>query len=514
MRNALFLIVLLLSMRISTCVLAQITPKEESTITYRLIGFSFPPEKDTKSYKIQIAWGCYYNEDSFKKNIILKLPATGTKVIGEVPYFGRQYTWRVVSNAGKVSGELHHFNVIMNPSVDTGVTRLRIIKNAEKYKDAFVFLDNSRALYDMKGNAVWCMPDIGITITENTQVRDMKLTSHGTITFLLSEAGNAQAYEMDYDGHILWKAPNDGKVSKDSTEHYHHELTRLANGHYMVLGTEYAMTKFPMQLENGRGDSVIKMKLPFGTIIEYDEKGNVVWNWNSSKYFASTDIYYFRDQSRGRPEPDIHDNAFFFDEKNQVIYVSYKRISRVLKIKYPEGEVVGSYGEKFEPFKMPQGNGWFCEQHSCSVSSDGYLCLFNNNECNPGRPPTVIMLEEDPGGQNELRKVWEYELGKEMRNSNSIESGLQPRLATVGGNIIELADKSFFVSTCNTYGNLFIVDRSKNELWNAIPEQWDQRIGKWLVLPQYRASIITKRELLDALIWHDEKSRNRKDIFE
>ncbi len=30
-----------------------------------------------------------------------------------------------------------------------------------------------------------------------------------------------------------------GAVSGDTEEHFHHEFTRLHNGHYMVLGNEY-----------------------------------------------------------------------------------------------------------------------------------------------------------------------------------------------------------------------------------------------------------------------------------
>jgi len=205
---------------------AQILPKEGSELHYRLIGFSFRQGPAGCKYKVEVAVGNYNNEDSFKKNIIVSFTSYSNKLIGEVPSFGKQYTWRAVftnTHLDKTENKLFHFSTKIVPDVDTNVTRLRITKNAEKYKDWYIFSDGARTLYDMNGQPVWFMPDMkGLKMTP----RDIKLTPQGTITFLLENIG---AYEINYNGDILWKAPDNGSVSGEHTEHYHHEFTRLSS---------------------------------------------------------------------------------------------------------------------------------------------------------------------------------------------------------------------------------------------------------------------------------------------
>ena len=140
---------------------AQLFPKEGSKLNYRLIGFSFPAENKISKYKIELASGMHNTEDSFAKNIIKSLDCETNKLVAEVPSFGMEYTWRVVNkNNTENNSRLHHFSTGIIPEADTHITRLRIAKNADKYEDAYVFLDGNKALYDMNGNPVWYLPEI------------------------------------------------------------------------------------------------------------------------------------------------------------------------------------------------------------------------------------------------------------------------------------------------------------------------------------------------------------------
>ena len=213
-------------------------PKEGASLNYRLIGFLFPFKEKTNKYKLEIANGNYHSEDLFRKNIIKTISCEEDKIITEVPFFGKQYTWRVVytaKNSKTIKSALHHFSTMKNPVLDTAL-RLRVLLPAKAYQDAFVFLDNYKAMYDMKGNLVWFFPD---KADNGVWFRDLKLSSFGTITFIYKQ----QIYEVNYSGDTLWKGPNNGKTSGDSIANYHHEFTRLSSGHYMVLGEERMLWK-------------------------------------------------------------------------------------------------------------------------------------------------------------------------------------------------------------------------------------------------------------------------------
>jgi len=499
---------------------AQILPKENSILNYRLIGFSFPAMPQTGEYKIEIATGHYNTEDSFKENIILSSEIKTNKQIEEVPSFDIAYTWRVVyKNAqSTIKSELHHFSTAIIPEVDTNKFRFRIINKAKKYKDAYVFLDGSKALYDMKGFPVWYLP--GIKSGTSPYLFDLKLSPQGTITFI----NNSEAFEVNYNGDVLWKAPDNGVVSGDSTEHYNHDFTRLDNGHYMVLGTESKLwhPELPSSKNNsslpeadkqtGSDTTNTSQKTAFGTIIEYDQNGNIVWSWKSSSYFTGADLEYYRKivnlgkmgNVKGNNNPgDFHENAFYFDEKEQAIYISFKAINRVVKIKYPDGYVMNSYGNVNKQAIPVSVNNFFCGQHSCRSSEKGYLYLFDNNTCNPGTPPEIVMMQQPVSDNESLKTIWEYKCTIEQFPDNVPANYKFP----TGGNVLELPDQSMFACMSGFYTKVFIVSLDKEVLWAALPEKWNPENNKWESFSQYRASIITSRQQLEQLIWNAEEKK-------
>lgn len=505
---------------------AQIRPIEGSRLNYRIVGFKVPLVAHASKYKIEIASGKYYSEDSFKNNIILKRAMDKNKIIAEVPAFGASYSWRFSYEVNGIISHtpIYHFTTTYVHDVDTTITRFRIMQPATKYSDDYVFLDRSRALYDMNGRPVWYLPKLTeISDIMDNWVSDLKITSQNTITYIIRPAGRAntsnfQAYEVDYEGNTLWKGPDDGKVSGDSLEHYHHEFTRLSNGHYMVLGSEFNW-RFPSPKDSAFfRDTVSKIKefngIEFGTVIEYDEKGNVVWCWKSSKYFLEEDPTFIKPIKRYylgglvhapfvnntiRPDiqdlqKDVHENAFFFDEKNQVLYVSFKNVSKIIKLKYPEGTVLNTFGPVQRKNGDENGKGLFCHQHGCRISKEGYLYMFNNNLCDT-TPAKVVMFQEPADGSNALKKMWEYQC--------TVEDGY-PRQFLSGGNALELPGGEMFISMGGNYSKVLIVSMDKKILWSALPERWNSRKKKWENIHESRSSIIS-REQLEDLIWNSEK---------
>ncbi|MCW3122325.1 MAG: hypothetical protein JWQ38_1817 [Flavipsychrobacter sp.] len=483
---------------------AQVLPKEGSALNYRLIGFSPFSDKVPASYKIEIASGEQNTEHDFHKNIIKTITCKTNKVIAEVPSFGQAYTWRTVISQKSIvkHGVFHHFTTVAVP--DPGATRVSVtVPAASQYKNAYVLLDANKAMYDMAGNMVWHLPNDKMTATTSI---DLKTTPFGTITFIMGH----DAYEIDYNGTQLWKGPNNGKVNGENEELYHHEFTRLSNGNYMVLGNESLYGKLSQVSDTGLyllqvkkhkdSDDSGYLRLNFGTIIEYNKKGDVVWSWKSSDYFKSSDLskFQFKDGIDKMGLMDMHENAFSFDEQQKAIYVSFKNISRIVKIRYPDGVVLTEFGEKYMSGVALKGNGLFSAQHACKHSAIGCLFLFNNNGSNKGGLPKLKIFKEPEQITEKLKKIWEYDYIPDM--------GVEAVPALSGGNIIELPDSSLFVSIGGVYGKLFIVNKNKKTLWSATAEQYNTGENKWLPLQQYRASIIYDRKQLEKLVWGDEKS--------
>ena len=498
---------------------AQIYPKENSKLNYRLIGFSYPPLPEVSNYTIQIAEGNYNTDDSFEKNIINTINTQKNKVIIEVPSFGKEYTWRSITGtttSAKKHTQLHHFSTTMSPAVDTNLTRLRILEKAEKYKDAYVFIDGTNVMYDMQGNPIWYMPDIEIADQGIIHSRDLKLTPQGTITLLTQQ----NIYEIDYNGKILWKGPGKDEITNsDTINFYHHEFTRLDNGHYMVLEDEHLQWPF----SQAKNTDSIKKITPFTSIVEYDEHAKIVWSWKSSRYFkkfsSKTLESYFYNPKDLENGPDVHGNAFYFDQKTKSIYVSFKNLSSVIKVKYPEGEVENVYGILARHDQSETINDFFCGQHSCKISQDGYLYLFNNNTCHPGDLPTVIIMKLPTTQNGDLEKIWEYTLSPDeivLEKQTSVQSTIKKPIQqkaqqdfsskyAVGGNVIELPDGSIFTNISGKSSKIYIIGRNKEILWRAVSEKYYIGNKNWSATDIYRASIITDHKDLERLIWNSEK---------
>ncbi len=479
------------------CLSAQMWPKEGSRLNYRIIGFTFPRESGVSKYKIEIAAGRFFSADSFKRKITVTAESREPKMIAEVPDFGADYTWRIVygSKQVKESG-LYHFSTMTTPTVDTSKLRLRVMQSATQFKDAYVIVDRGGVMYDMNGRAVWFIPDPEGGAVGNAG--DVKFTKDGTVTFIYG-----YSVEMDYNGKILWKTPKKGTVRNDSLrgEIYHHEFYKMSNGHFLALALEMMYCKTITEHDSSYiiytvDDNVAGQNgyLPakFGCLIEYDEKGNVVWIWRSLDYLLKSDFVYYN-PADANMKYDAHDNAFFFDEKNKAIYVGFKNIARIIKIEYPGGGVVREYGEKFKPGVREMGKGLFCGQHNISRTEEGYLCVFNNNTCNAGAAPTLVMLQEPVAEKDTIRKVWEYVCGAP---SNFTSNYYQ------GGNAVPLPGGYVFANMGSKYSKLLIVSRDKKVVWSALPERFVETDGKWMTNYEYRSNIIS-REDLEHFIWAD-----------
>ena len=183
-----------------------------------------------------------------------------------------------------------------------------------------------------------------------------------------------------------------------------------------------------------------------------------------------------------------------------------KEISRILKVKYPEGTVLSTYGTLYKPGLTNFSNDLFCGQHSCRISDDGYIYLYNNNSCQENGIPRVLVLKEPADGNGPLEKVWEYQCtfddiaGLEIAKSFNFRDG---------GDVVELPGHSFFVCMPGFVTKLFIVNRDKEIVWSSVIEQFNPTAKKWEAMRTYRANMITTRKDLERLIWNSEESPSK-----
>lgn len=473
--------------------ISQIFPKEGSKLNYVLTKFSVPGEAGVKQYEFRIAKGTQMNEKEFNSNIIFTLKDTSNRTVVKLPEYGSSYTWQVGYKKGKKSynSKLYHFSTDTSSIVDTQKYRIRVLSNNYTDSTLLFFLDYAKALYDVNGMPVWFLPDVDSVVSKNIQIRDLKMTEDSTITFLSNDA----AYEIDYKGNVLWRKEGSEilkehgiKIGRDNRslirEQCHHEFTKLRNGNYMLMSGENVLLKMPY------ADSVMAMtygtvktndgyyrNTEFGILAEYDAEGKLVWEWKASEYFADKVLFTPESEKSGLYYGTTHMNAFHFNEEDSVIYIGFRDVSSIVKIKYPEGNQLAHYGD------FSNSGNLFAVQHSCALNKAGNLYVFNNNAQSEsqeeGEASSIVIFREI--GIGKLRKLWEFncDIDKET-----------PAIGLRGGNVVEL-DNGDMICCMGTSPRLFIVGKGKEVLFNAISEQWNAQEKKWVAFPQYRVNPVS-----------------------
>jgi hypothetical protein len=462
---------------------AQSLPIEGDTLNYRLIGFSVPADEQASKYILEIADGFYNNKVDFSKHIILTRSSNDNKQIAIVPEWGKAYTWRIskANNKEKIKsyGALQHFVTGTRYIADTSLYKLHVANADKHHKDLYVFLDYSKAMYDTKGNVLWYLPDIPGLVDKHSNIRDLKPTGNGTLSFIYSRG----IYEIDYRGNIVWQKQNNPVSKEDMIETYHHDFTKLNNGHYMVCGNEL----LTMQLDadtselNGLHIPMMRMingkavrRLSLGTIAELDETGKHVWEWKCSEHMMD-DTSFLHKIPRSPNELNPHMNSFYFDQKNNFIYISFKNPHTIVKISYPSGKVVAKYdGSAYTP-------SLFLGQHAVRLNRDGDMILFNNNHKafnskNSEHTSYLGVYKEMPEGK--LKKLWDF--------SCNIDTLTDPSCGA-GGSMVELGD-GCYMGCVGSAGRVFIASKDKTLIWNAVMMVNDN--GIWKTQEEYRASFI------------------------
>lgn len=469
-KPAALLLAMLLSIMAQTPRLnAQSFPAPADSLSYRLVGFEVPYDSSMDQYTLEV-WETRPHRRRDLKNPSIQETTHHPQWIVTLPQFGKTYYWRVKfkPKKGRTSySNLDSFYVHAFPKGGLPETRVQVLHRDERLKDLYVFFDNHRALYDLDGRPVWHLPLIaGITDSLGGDIRDLKITPQGTISFLTDR----NAYEITYRGALRWVAPLEAPENAQIYRHYHHEFERRADGGYRILGNE--LTPMP-DLSNPDQTR----EATCSTIMEYDEDGDRTWSWNSC-------------EALGKDDPATHFNAFYFHPEDSSYYASFRNTNTVIKIAYPEGKILKTYtGAQHQPRAFDL-DGLFYYQHYCRISSDGYLMLFNNNfkpflsgqERRAHSIPSVVLLEETGDEQRPLKKVWE------MRTD--LDDLVDP-ISSGGGSFMELRGQRYLICT-GTPGRNIIVNRKKEVLWNVLTQK---KTTEWVPFPGYRASAIYSDEL-------------------
>ncbi|MEO6167994.1 MAG: aryl-sulfate sulfotransferase [Chitinophagales bacterium] len=464
--------------------LGQVIPADGSILHYNQVLFEYPVVKDAACYKLQVSVQLPGNrqEQPYDREHVDSSIVT----ILENLSYGTNYSWRVFAydkSGNQIDKSADHsFSTIPSPWNADPILRTRIFKNDTVYHtEGLICIDYMKAAIDWKGNPVWFLTSANKELQTASSIRDLRMTDDGHITFLTER----NIYECDLDGNILWTGPNDGQVSGDTSEFYHHCFSKLSNGNYMVLGSKYVFVKIPDQTDTSGYaqnpdlkfmNGEIYRKVEFGTIIEYDSCGKVYWSWDSQNYLHEKDLFYRRKLS-DIPNVNAHLNSFDIDEKSGIVYAGFRNLNRVVIIDKKTGNVLNSIGARMPSGEARSGDGFFMMQHDSKLLANGNLAVFNNDVADEGVVSSIVSFTQPQTFYEASHIVWKLNC-----NFDTLTNGKSPKF----GNIESLPNGHYLVCT-GSLSRLIEVDDEKNLYWDCFTEvSYDRKV--WQPFPTYRAN--------------------------
>jgi hypothetical protein len=443
---------------------ADIRPADGAKLNYTQVMFEYNEVIGADNYSVSI-----YPSDQPANKIIVKNKSLACIVPGLE--FGKKYSWHyeAFKNDKPVFKSMEFgFSIEANYLVDTSLFRTQIDISKSTFSDhEIIFLDYRGIAIDRKGKPVWYYPINSPDGQIDPKSRNLRMTNEGTVIFL----NDSICYEVDIDGRLLWKSPNEGRISGDRTEHYHHDMKKLDDGTYLTASWKY-------EYEPNLYNPAIRCRVRYNTLIQYDAAGNILWHWNEKDHVSREFIFGVYN-----PTDSIisgtHMNAFDYDAGENTIVMSNRHNSSIVKIDKKTGKIIytiGVYDHQKKRLNMPP---LFLHQHGMEILKDHKLLIYDNNASDdPDRNvsyPRILVLKE-PGDKLPAYIDWEYECRSDRFPKGIIGKGGYATQTPTGNILVCVGGVNY----------TFEVTPGKQIVWQASFQKLEN--GNWIDFENYRTN--------------------------
>lgn len=444
---------------------ARIHPENGAVLNYTQVMFEYDEVKDADYYIVTI-YSLPGDKPIFIKNNSLAF------IQKERLQFGMKYNWKYEAfKNGKIIFKSTEYLFEIKTSFQSGKEWLKTsveINDTTKYKDGIIFLDYMGMAINRRGEPVWYMP-LEKDSLESLKMRNIKMTAAGTITYL----DNTDCFEKDINAGIVWKAPNNGEVSGDKQEYYHHDFFKMEDGTYITAGYRFIN-------EPNFYDNKVICKVRYNTLIQYNSEGKVVWSWDESKYADKKNLY----GDSGPTATEVtgtHMNGVAYYKPDDAFICSFRDNSSILKIDHKTGKVLYNLGDslkKYYPDEIP-----FAGQHGPSLLKDGSIVVYNNNLNRTGKSkgPTypLVKIFRQPSANKQSEKLWDYECYSEKYPEGIFgKEGYASQLPYSDNLLVCMGGANY----------IFEVTKDRKVAWQCALQKLDERTKEWTAVNNYRCS--------------------------
>lgn len=433
---------------------ARIHPEQGSRISAIHVMFEFDNVPGASSYELRV-----FDINMPGKPLVKRSSAHLAMLVTAGLQFGHDYKWQFTAyRNGKVcyTSPFYTFSIIYSVRTDQLYFRQKTAGRLTGRKD-LVLIDNAAMAINRRGEVVWFLPLADKDLQSRT-IRDLSITPAGTFTHLDIHG----AYERQPDSTVTWQAPAEARIAGNKKEDYHHQLTKLNDGSFVVAGFQY-------RPGNAGGNDAPR----FNTIIHYNSDSSVRWYWSELESMDNDTLFNrFRQNAGGG-----HLNGFAFSMDKRRMFLSFKNLSDVFVLNMASGKIESSIKTGIAN-KAPL----FRQQHGPFLTAGNKLLIYNNN------------ISDDREGDNEktahpsvqvyrydtLRKMFHFE--KEFKiTSPEYPDGI----AGKEGYASETSEKNILV--CAGGANYAVeISPSDTKEWECYFHRRADTLSAWTAYSNYR----------------------------
>ena len=436
-------------------------PIQGSVLSYTHVLFEWEQINDADCYQFQLS-----SDENFS-NILVDLIDSSLIYIetNEIDWTSTYY-WRLkpVKNNDFSQDWLEESSFTTSSSISNISTQTF---DSNQYNDGVTifgaFFNYFSAAFDKNGNEIWNTGDNNF-VFYNTDYNGKLFGCE-----LRPELEyNIPGIEFTLDNNIIWEESNDNFT--------HHDIIQLPNGNYLgIIETTQSgpvpigdWSSYCYSVYGALCDGVTSFFPWHGDkIVEWDaETKEIIWEWNTFDHLNMNDY----DELGGSWIQGLqqgfydwtHTNALFFDKTENVIYISIRHLSRIIKIDYPSGNIIWSMGLNMSSNDVDFGQDiLFSWQHSIQVLENGNIVTLDNGNLSQQllntdyattRALEIEIIESN--GIYSSNVVWEYNLPDYL-------------FGFASGNVQKLENNNYLITTVGEGGTAIEVNSNKQIVWQG-----------------------------------------------
>lgn len=438
---------------------ARLFPAENQVLKQTQVMFEWNEVAQCDKYQIYI-----YKKDDQEHPVLSQFTASLAFLVYKELQFNQLYIWKYLGySAGKLvfASKAMNFETRLETPFSPRFLKITTPVNEKESAAECIFLDGIGAAINYKGEIIWQLSNPVFENSQKKQFRNIQINPQGNITTL----SQAEFYEFDHNGNMLWKTDKTAFFSNDTVEYYHHDAKRLKNGDYLLCSYRF---EHETCAHNPAKICIVK----YGSLVQLSPAGKLTWSWSEKNHVPDTDTY--QNANAGNDKiPGNHLNGFDIDEASGLVLLSFRDNNRIIMINRYTGKVVLELRPKIKKDLE------FYGQHSPLFINGNSFVFYNNNIQIQNYKDSVFnagVIRIRFNKDFNFEKTWEYVYTTpEMPYGSTGKEGYVQELP--GGN---------YLVGIGGHNHIIEVTPARQIVWKAIILGIDKKGGEWEEISSYR----------------------------